>query len=532
MRFFGSYCSSLFPFRQARSIADGVDLAKSSQHPSICSLPFISASVNTQKMKVMIDTGAQCSFINEQCLQLIDQPNLSIFKHRHFYMADGLTSFDVIGTVYLNILIGDHVTNISAFVTKNLCTSLILGMDYLTKYDLEIQPKKKMIIFNFEREQVIVPFDLEPNSIVDIPCVLSQRSRIETNKPETITDSFRSFNTRLNTIIPSPPFPTLEQTISDLMKHINDPTQHASVQSLLFKFTSQFDTSKYTVARTTISHAIETNPHTPPVSKPFQNSPAIITEMRLIIDNLLNAGLIRSSQSSYAAPALLVRKKDQTWRLVIDYKKLNLVTIPDCYPFPNIEIMLQTLGAGYSYFSKLDLKSGFGQLPINSKDCYKTAFITPFELFEWLVLPQGLRNSPPSFQRIMNNILGIFSDFCLVYIDDIIIFSRNFDEHLSHLNKVLYTLRQHNLILHPNKCEIAKQTVEYLGHLISSTSIKPLPDKIKSILSLPEPHTLVQANRFIDSLSWCRKFIRSFSSIGAPIHAITNLSKSNRHKFK
>jgi hypothetical protein len=532
MWFFRSYCSLLFPFRQARSIADGVDLAKSSQHPSISSLLFISVSVNTKQMKVMIDTGAQCSFINAQCLQLTDQSNFSNIKHQYFYMADGLTSFVVTGTVHLNILIGGYVTTISAYITKNLCANLILGMDYLTKYDLDIQPKKKMIIFNFDNEQVTVPFDFESNSIVGFARVLPPRLRIEANESTTISNSFHPLDTRLNTIIPSSLLPTLESTIFNLITHVTDPTQYASIQSLLSKFTSQFDTSKYTVARTTISHAIETYPHTPPVSKSFQNSPTMIAEMRLIIDNLLNAGLIRPSQSSYAAPALLVKKKDQTWRLVIDYKKLNLVTIPDCYPLPNIEITLQTLGTGYTYFSKLDLKSGFWQLPIAAKDCFKTAFITPFGLFEWLVLPQGLRNSPPSFQRIMNNILGTFSDFCLVYLDDIVIFSRDFDEHLRHLNKVLHALREHNLILHPNKCEIAKQTIEYLGHLISSTSIKPLPDKIKSILSLPEPRTLAQANRFIGSLSWYRKFIPGFSSIAAPIHAITNLSKSHRYKFK
>ena len=208
------------------------------------------------------------------------------------------------------------------------------------------------------------------------------------------------------------------------------------------------------------------------------------------------------------------------------------MTIPDCFPLPNIEIILQTLGAGYTYFSKLDLKSGFWQLPIATKDCYKTAFVTPFGLFEWLVLPQGLRNSPPTFQRTMSNILGQFSNFCIVYLDDIVIFSRDFVQHLIHLNKVLSALKASNLILHPKKCEIAKPTIEYLGHLISSTSIKPLPDKIKSILALPEPRTLAQANRFIGSLSWYRKFIENFSSIAAPIHAITNLSKSNRHKFK
>ncbi|CAF4771042.1 unnamed protein product, partial [Rotaria sp. Silwood2] len=129
-----------------------------------------------------------------------------------------------------------------------------------------------------------------------------------------------------------------------------------------------------------------------------------------------------------------------------------------------MEVTLQTRGGGYHYFSKLDLKSGFWQLPIDENDRHKTAFITPFGLYEWNVLPQSLRNAPPSFQRIMSNVLSSCIDFSLVYLDDIVIFSRNYDEHLIHLEQVLTVLQSHNLTLNPPKCQLAKQTIEYLGH--------------------------------------------------------------------
>jgi len=416
-------------------------------------------------MNIMIDTGAHCSFINEHCLEFNDDFNFSSIQHQSFYMVDGFTSFVVTGIVRLNILIGDYVTNIPTFVTKQLCTNIILCKNYLIKYDLDIKPKKKMIVFNFKSAQVILPFNSTPDSInfpvksssyrssppfsastlavpvsapsSDLsPCTSSTFSLTPSSSSSNISLQINSCSSS-STNVDS----TLEQSICTLVNHVTDPHQHTSIRSLLSQFLPQFDTSKYTVATTTITHAIETYPHTPPVSKPYQSSPTLIAEMRSVIDNLLNAGLIRPSTSSYAASALLVKKKDRTWRLVIDYKKLNPITIPDCYPLPNIEITLQILGAGYKYFSKLDLKFGFWQLPIAAKDCYKTAFITPFGLFEWLVLPQGLRNSPPTFQRIMNNILGHFSNFCLVYLDDIVIFSRDFNEHLLHLNKVLYALK-------------------------------------------------------------------------------------------
>ncbi|CAF1234579.1 unnamed protein product [Rotaria sordida] len=175
---------------------------------------------------------------------------------------------------------------------------------------------------------------------------------------------------------------------------------------------------------------------------------------------------------------------------------------------------------------------GFWQLPIDEKDLVKIAFIALFGLYEWNVLPQSLRNASPSFQRIMNNLLSLCTDFSLVYLDDIIIFSRTYDEHLIHFEEVLNTLQSHNLTLNSTKCEIAKQTIEYLGHVINSTTITPLTDKIKSIILLPEPRLLAQANRFIDALSWYRKFIPQFASMATPVHAVINLLKSHRHKFK
>ncbi|CAF1685196.1 unnamed protein product [Rotaria magnacalcarata] len=197
-----------------------------------------------------------------------------------------------------------------------------------------------------------------------------------------------------------------------------------------------------------------------------------------------------------------------------------------------MELALQTLGAGYHFFSKLDLKSGFWQFPINVKYRFKTAFITPFGLYEWNVLPQDLRNAPPSFQRIMNKVLSSCIDFSLVYLDDIVIFSRSYHEHLVHLEKVLNALKLHNLTLNSTKCQIVQQTIEYLGYVISSKTITSLPEKIKSVVLFPEPKSLAQANRFIGGLSWYRKFIPQFASIAAPIHTVINLSKSQRYKFK
>ncbi|CAF1223373.1 unnamed protein product [Rotaria sordida] len=254
--------------------------------------------------------------------------------------------------------------------------------------------------------------------------------------------------------------------------------------------------------------------------------------MYKIIKELLYFGLIRPSDSPYAAPALLVAKQDGTWRMVVNYKKLNNITIKDNHPLPNMKQAIQLLGGDFKFFSKLDMKSGFWQIPIKEKDKFKTAFITPDDLFEWNVLAQGLKNSPPSFQRVMADILSTCRQFSLVYIDDIVVYSRSFEEYLNHLTQVLFALSKHNFQLNPVKYSIFHQQIDYLSHTISEHGVKPNNEKIQAIIKLCQPTKLAEANKFLGALSWYRKFIPKFVTIAAPIHAVTNLTKTNRHKFK
>ncbi|CAM4821724.1 unnamed protein product [Rotaria magnacalcarata] len=253
--------------------------------------------------------------------------------------------------------------------------------------------------------------------------------------------------------------------------------------------------------------------------------------MYKITQELLQLELIRPYYSPYAAPVLLVAKHDGTWRMVVDYKKSNNITIKDNHPLPNMEQTVQTLGGGYQFFSKFDMKSGFWQIPIEEEDQHKTAFIIPEGLYEWNVLAQGLKNSPPSFQRVMADILSPCCQFALVYIDDIVVYSRSFEEHLKHIHQVLSILSQHNFQLNPSKCNIFRQQMDYLSHTISEQSVKPNNEKIQAIINLREPFTLAEANKFLGAISWCRKFIPRFTSVAAPIRKITNLTKANRNKF-
>jgi hypothetical protein len=324
---------------------------------------------------------------------------------------------------------------------------------------------------------------------------------------------------------------TFHTHIDRLVEHINDNEQQRKVKEILVRYAKLFDTKKSSIASNVKPHEIKTLDHPPPTSRAYYTTPVKQEAMVNITQELLKSGLIRPSYSPYAAPALLVAKKDGSWRMVVDYKKLNNITIKDSHPLPNMEQTIQVLGGGYHFFSKLDLKSGFWQIPIKEEDKHKTAFITPDGLYEWNVLAQGLKNSPPSFQRVMKDILSPYRRFALVYIDDIVIFSRSFEEHVDHLIQVLSTLFNHNLQLNPPKCSILHRQIDYLSHTISQYGVKPDKEKIRAIMNLREPTTLAAANKFIGSLSWYRKFLPQFATVAAPILAVTNLTKPNRKKF-
>jgi hypothetical protein len=249
------------------------------------------------------------------------------------------------------------------------------------------------------------------------------------------------------------------------------------------------------------------------------------------VKQMLYSKQIRCSSSPWSSPALLVAKPDGSTRFVVDYRKLNQITIKDEYLLPNIEDTINQL-AGHSFFTKLDLKSGYLQIPIREEDKEQTAFKSKDGLYEFNVLPPDLKNVPSSFQRIMNSVvIAECSSYCLVYVDDIIIVSGSFEEHLQHVGNVLVSLHRYKFQLNPAKCVFFLNQMDYLGHHINGLGMSPLNDKIQAILNLPMPKTLKEANHFIGTTGWYRKFIKNFAQLAAPIHAVTNKNKNHRHDF-
>ncbi|GFX19565.1 hypothetical protein TNCV_2074731 [Trichonephila clavipes] len=197
---------------------------------------------------------------------------------------------------------------------------------------------------------------------------------------------------------------------------------------------------------------------------------------------MLDEGIVQPSESPWSSPIVLVRKKDGSWRFCVDYRKLNSVTKKDVYPLPRIDDTLDCL-KGAMFFSSMDLRSGYWQIEIDEADREKTAFITPEGLYEFKVMPFGLCNAPATFERMMDNLLRHFKwTMCLCYLDDIIVFSETFEDHLIRLRLVLKCLQEAGLKLNSKKCLFAAQEVKILGHLVSSNGVRPDPDKIKASL--------------------------------------------------
>ncbi|CAF3616491.1 unnamed protein product, partial [Rotaria socialis] len=219
-----------------------------------------------------------------------------------------------------------------------------------------------------------------------------------------------------------------------------------------------------------------------------------------------------------SSPVVLVKKKDGTHRFCVDFTKLNAIAIRDHFPLPRIDDIFDQLSDSH-FFTTLDFKSGYFQVPLDKRDRSKTAFSTRDSRYQFTVLPQGITNGPPTFQRIVNNILGNSRwKYSLVYLDDVIIYSSSFNEHLEHLDDILIRLNTANFPLNIDKCKIAQSTNKFLGHQIDHGNIKPDHEKIQALLATNEPNTAKEAFRFGKAAEYYRKFIREFSLIALPLY--------------
>ncbi|XP_077235487.1 uncharacterized protein LOC143877356 isoform X2 [Tasmannia lanceolata] len=271
-----------------------------------------------------------------------------------------------------------------------------------------------------------------------------------------------------------------------------------------------------------IDFTIALEPGTLPISKaPYRMAPAELKELKEQLSELLEKGFIRPSSSPWGAPVLFVKKKDGSLRLCIDYRQLNKVTIKNRYPLPRIDDLFDQL-QGACHFSKIDLRSGYHQLRVKDEDISKTAFRTRYGHFEFMVMPFGLTNAPAIFMDIMNRIFKPFLDqFIVVFIDDILIYSKSKEDHAEHLRRALETLRQNHLFAKFSKCEFWLESVTFLGHVVSKEGISVDPAKVEAVLHWKQPSSATEVRSFLGLAGYYRKFVEGFSALAGPLTKLT-----------
>lgn len=271
-----------------------------------------------------------------------------------------------------------------------------------------------------------------------------------------------------------------------------------------------------------VEHSIELHPGTEPPSRPPYRLPLNKTgELNEQLRELTELGFIKPSTSPYGAPVILVSKKDGGTRLCVDYRALNKATVKNRYPMPRVDDLMDRL-QGATVFSKIDLRSGYHQIRMAAEDVSKTAFRTPHGHYEYLVMPFGLCNAPATFQRLMNDIFRDLLDKCVVvYLDDILVYSRTEEEHHEHLRQVLNLLRQHKLYGKLSKCEFDRDAVEYLGHIVGRSGVQVDPRKVKAVKEWPPPRDKHEVLQFLGLANYYRRFVENYASIAAPLTDLT-----------
>lgn len=271
-----------------------------------------------------------------------------------------------------------------------------------------------------------------------------------------------------------------------------------------------------------VDHRIELEPGFPPPCRPmYRLSPKEQDVLKTQLQELLDQEFIQPSKSPYGAPVLFVKKKTNDLRMCLDYRALNKGTIRNAYPLPRIDELLDRLH-GATVFSALDLRSGYHQIRIADEDIPKTAFRTRYGAFEFRVLPFGLTNAPATFQRLMNDVFRPYLDqFVVVYLDDVMVWSKNEEEHENHLRIVLSLLREHKLYANRKKCNLFQRETDFLGHVVSAEGIKPDPRKLAAIRDWPTPKNATEVLSFHGLCNFYRRFVRNFSGIASPLTALT-----------
>ena len=444
---------------------------------------------------VLFDTGATHSFISMLFASVLQLETETCSSSLTLSTPMGGIAEVSIICKSVCIVIGEHKLSADLYVITMTEFDVILGMDWLTKYQAIVDCHRKRVSL-FTKNGQVIEFQAKTGTVTPAPVL------------KACIGGRRNF-TNLGTIFASDG----ELKKSDLSSHT----------PVVDEFSDVFpDELPGLPPDREIEFVIDLTQGAAPVSiAPYRMAPAEKVELRKQLDELLEKGFIRPSTSPWGAPVLFVKKHDGSLRLCVDYRQLNRLTIKNKYPLPRIDELFDQLG-GSCYFSKIDLRSGYHQLKIREEDIPKTAFRTRYGHFEFLVMPFGLTNAPAAFMDLMNRVFRPYLDqFIIVFIDDILIYSKNEEEHAEHLRIALQTLREHGLYAKREKCDFWMTKVKFLGHVVSEEGISVDPSKIEAVLNWERPKNVSEIRSFLGLAGYYRRFVENFSKIASPLTKLT-----------
>ena len=317
--------------------------------------------------------------------------------------------------------------------------------------------------------------------------------------------------------------PTHLRSMLDSCRENVTPEQLEQIRQLLWKYQEAFAVDEEDLGEAVLElHRINTGDALPIKQQPRRLPLAKRLAAREEVDKMMAQGVIEKSLSPWASPIVLVPKKTSgKYRFCLDYRALNAVTRKDSYPLPRIDASLEAL-QGSSWFTTVDLQSGYHQMLLHPDDREKTAFVTPDGLYQFRRLAMGLVNGVAGFSRLMDRVLaGLSHEVVLPYIDDLIVGGTCFEVHLHNLELVLERLVQANLKISPQKCQLFQKVVHFLGHVVSAQGLQPEQSKIEAVVNWPVPRTATQVRSFLGLASYYRKFVKGFANIARPLHTLT-----------
>ena len=496
---------------------------------------------------VLIDTGAQISLANQGSL------NHNAFKkmRRCNQKVQGITGSYIKVSGFIDLSLNEGETHeFQVIETLPLNYDLVIGQDWLKRFGVQFSiptlgvtiPARSEKIVKFPTNEtgtrLIESQELEPN----IFCA-SSITQCKDNTFVCLLVNTSDREVEIKHLPKLEPCPKLQICVTenknDIDKRIQVLQQNLRLSHVkegeleLRQICSEYnDVFKLPGDKLSSTSAIEHHIPTPSISK---ERPITLRNYRLPeqhreeverqVEQMLKDEVITPSQSPWNFPILVVPKKldasgKRKWRICVDFRKLNDVTVGDSFPLPNIQDILDRLGRA-RYFSALDCASGYYQVPIATDDRSKTAFSTPTGHYEYLRMPFGLKSAPSTFQRLMNRVLmGQLQNHCFVYLDDVILFGETLQEHNERLREILERLRKHNLKIEPDKCEFLKTELQYLGHVVTTQGVKPDPLKVEAITKFPHPKSPTDVKSFLGLVGYYRKFIPKFSGIAKPLNEL------------